>query len=114
MDWFLTLAAMIMGLVVRFGIPVLLTAVVIFILRRMDDRWQAEAKGESPAPIVPLRINGKRCWEIKGCPEEDKVKCPAVISQQPCWQVFRDSDGHLRERCLSCEVFLKAPIPVTA
>lgn len=111
MEWFSTLTSLIIGFVLRIGIPVAVTIVIIYILRRLDERWQAEAKAESQAALALARVEGKRCWEVKGCPQENLAKCPTTNSQQPCWQTFRTTDGHLRESCLGCEVFLKAPAP---
>ncbi len=111
MEWFSTLTSLIIGFVLRFGIPIAVTAVVIILLRRLDERWQAEAKAESQAALVPSCVNGKYCWEIKGCTEADRAKCVTSASQQPCWQARRLPNGHLSEGCLGCEVFLKAPVP---
>jgi hypothetical protein len=111
MEWFSTLTSVIIGFALRFGIPIAVTFLIVYALRRLDERWQAEAKAESQAALVSARVNEKRCWEVKGCSEESLTKCPAAASQQPCWQTFRSPNGHLREGCLGCEVFLKAPVP---
>jgi hypothetical protein len=98
-----------LGVVVRIGIPVAVTVVVIALLRRLDRRWQKESLA---LPVIPA---GKPCWEVKGCPEEKKKNCPAVAQPHtPCWQVFRSSSGALKEACLGCNVFRQAPIPVKA
>jgi len=94
----------------RFGLPVLGTALVIWLFKRMDDRWQAEAKEykertglESLVPIV-------RCWLFNDCPEEKRQNCLAYQNQEkPCWQHFRAGDGALKESCLGCGVFRSAP-----
>jgi hypothetical protein len=101
--------AFVIGTLVRIGVPLALTAVVLSLLRRLDERWQQEAK------TLPVAAPGKPCWEIKGCSEEKKKKCPAAEQRQiPCWQVFRSKDGVLKETCLSCAVFRQAPVPVKA
>ncbi|MEW6242565.1 MAG: hypothetical protein AB1564_17325 [Chloroflexota bacterium] len=111
MEWFSTLTSLIIGFVLRFGLPIAVTIVIIHVLRRLDERWQAEAKAENQAALVSARVNGKRCWEVKGCSNESLAQCPAAALQQPCWQTFRLPNGHLRETCLGCDVFLKAPAP---
>jgi len=35
-------AALLIGVLIRFGIPILITALVVWSLRRLDARWQAE------------------------------------------------------------------------
>ena len=92
------------GLLVRLAIPIALTAVLIFFLRKLDTRWQSEAH-------APLPVDKVKCWEVKGCSPEQAENCAAGQSSLPCWQVYRLPNGYLREECLSCEVFRKAPIP---
>jgi len=96
-----------LGILLRLGVPIAITALVLALLHRLDKRWQKEALA---LPIVPA---GKPCWEIKGCSEEKKKNCPAgAQSKAPCWQVFRTRDGVMKEACLGCEVFRQAPVPV--
>jgi hypothetical protein len=93
------------GLLVRLAIPLLLTALLIFLLRRLDARWQKEA--QIPELVVPK----PRCWKIKGCPPEQVRNCPGARSNLPCWQAFRLPNGYLGEDCLTCKVFTEAPMP---
>ncbi len=95
------------GLLLRVGIPLAATVVILLLLRRLDERWQKEAK------VLPVAPRGKPCWEVKGCKPEKKKKCPAFAQPKvPCWQVFRTKDGVLKEACLGCEVFRRAPLSV--
>ena len=96
-----------LGVLLRLGIPIGVTAFLLFLLHRLDKRWQKEALA---LPVVPAGIP---CWEIKGCPEENKTNCPAAAqSKTPCWQVFRTRDGVMKEACLGCDVFRRAPVLV--
>lgn len=107
MDSINSLLAVISGFALRLAIPIGITAILIYFLKHLDLRWQSEAqKFLSPAVEKP------RCWETYGCPEDKREKCPGFQSEQPCWQVFREDSGYLQERCLGCEVFKNAPIPV--
>ena len=45
-------------------------------------------------------------------PLKCKQTCAGYQSEQPCWQAFREENGYLQERCLGCDVFQQAPIPV--
>jgi len=105
LNTFLTVA---LGLILRIGIPVALTAGIIYLLHRLDQRWQKEALS---LPVVAP--TGKPCWEVKGCPEARHKACLAAAQPGvPCWQVFRSKNGILREDCLSCEVFRQASVPM--
>jgi hypothetical protein len=94
------------GILIRLAIPVAVTLVVAYVLRQLDQRWQQEASVGAPSPIEVLQ-----CWVLNDCPPERREKCAAYHQQNiPCWQVFRDEAGRLPQRCLSCDVFRKAPV----
>ena len=103
-----SLLAVLAGLAVRFAIPILVTALAVAFLRKLDARWQSE--GER----ILLNVETPKCWEVKNCTPEKRAHCKAVSSDMPCWQVKRFSNGYLREECLDCDVFRKAPVPVHA
>jgi hypothetical protein len=103
--------AVLAGLSLRFGIPLLLTGLAAWGLRRLDLRWQHAAEHRAPGAVgvgaAPLEI---RCWETMDCPPERRSNCPALAQAgTPCWQVFRQMNGFLPKNCLGCEVFLNAP-----
>ena len=97
------------GIAIRLAIPIGITAIAIIFLRRLDNRWQAEAEEQLLLPVVEKT----KCWEINGCTAEMRATCAGHQSEQPCWQAFREENGYLQERCLGCDVFQKAPIPIT-
>jgi hypothetical protein len=98
----------------RFGIPVLATLLVIWAFKRLDARWQDEAKEQLERVGREILVPTVRCWVLKGCPEDKKMNCPAYQNQDiPCWQQFRADDGTLKEDCLGCGVFRGAPVPVS-
>jgi hypothetical protein len=102
-----TVLTFVLGLLLRIGIPVAVTALIFFLLRRLDERWQKEAKA------IPVISSQRPCWEIKGCSDEKRKNCSAFAqSNVPCWQVFRTKNGPLKEECLGCDVFRQAPAPV--
>ncbi len=100
--------ALIIGLLLRIGIPILFTGGLIHLLNRMDARWQEEAMLQK-GPI--LETGQQPCWLQKGCSPEEKLACPAMKSTEPCWQVFRQSNGYLAQECLDCQVFTSALAP---
>ncbi len=110
MDTLTHLFAVITGFALRLAIPIAITAIAIYFLRRLDTRWQAEAEEQLLLPVVEK----PKCWEVNGCTPEMRATCVGYQSDQPCWQAFREENGYLKERCLGCDVFRKAPIPVNA
>ena len=102
------LLAVITGIAIRLAVPILITAVAIYFLKRLDTRWQAEAEEQLLLPAVEK----VKCWEINGCTAEMRATCAGYQSDQPCWQAFREKNGHLQERCLGCDAFRQSPVPV--
>jgi len=108
MDGWTATLTIITGLVLRIGLPLALTALVIFFLRKLDNRWKAEASQHLQVPVLPRTTP---CWEVKHCKAELMKTCPAANQTvRPCWQVFRSDRGILRETCLGCEIFTQAPL----
>jgi hypothetical protein len=93
------------GLLLRLAVPILATVLLVFVLRKLDMQWQAEAE------LYPRAIDKPECWKTKGCTPQQTENCEAYRSELPCWQVRRLPNGYLHEECLSCQVFTEAPIP---
>jgi hypothetical protein len=102
-----TLLALTLALLARLALPIVITLGLVFFLRKLDARWQEEAQHDVPT------IEKPECWKTKGCSPEQRKNCPAFSSPQPCWQVYRQPNGYLNEKCLTCKVFIDAPIPHT-
>lgn len=105
------MAAVLVGLALRLGVPIGMTALLVGFLHRLDARWRAEAdRAQAVAPRAALPY--PPCCELKGCTPERRAGCSALNQAAvPCWQMLRDAEGHLQERCLGCEVFRAAPVP---
>ena len=100
-----------LGMVLRIGIPVGVTAFPIWLFHRLDARWQTQAEQDGIHTGQNL-IPNRGCWNIQNCPPEGRNTCRAFAHPEaPCWQVFRNGDGTLRENCLMCRVFKEAPVP---
>jgi hypothetical protein len=98
----------------RFGLPVIVTALAIGYFKRLDARWQAEAQEYKERSGFENLVPVVRCWLFNDCPEEQRQKCPAYQDQKkPCWQHYRAIDGSLKESCLGCSVFKGALVPVS-
>lgn len=98
--------ALILGLVVRLGLPLLLTLLVVIGLHHLDLRWQKEAELERSL----LTRDEEICWKEQGLSTDESL-ARVIVSRKPCWQLYRLSNGYLREACLDCEVFINAPAP---
>lgn len=105
MEILTSILTIIAGLFLRLALPILGTGILIYLLRKLDARWQAESQLEA------VSAQKVECWKIKGCSPEQQRNCIAAASSLPCWQVQRLPNGYLREECVSCNVFISAPIP---
>ncbi len=99
--------------ILRLAVPITITAMIVYGLRRLDARWQAEAEAEAhhalqialpPPPTV--RVATKPCWECNGCPEELRRNCPAYqLAALPCWLARLRVEGRLPAKCYGCKQF---------
>ena len=97
----------------RFGLPIIITSLIILLLSQIDSNWKQEAlsrrKKNFNLNVIPLM----KCWVFNDCPPEKRANCPAYQEKYlPCWQIFRDDNDNLKESCLDCPVFRNAPIPI--
>ncbi len=115
MDQLLDFAAILLGLLLRYGVPIGITALLAWLLTRLDARWQEQAdRRQVPLSTLGAEVRQVRCWETTECPRETRENCPAYAEPSvPCWQVFRKRDGRMREDCFTCQVFVEAPVPTT-
>lgn len=114
MDTVYPYLTVVIGTVLRLGLPILLTIAVIYLLSQLDKSWTSKALREGAVPASAFAHN-TGCWDVKGCSHEQREHCDAYAHPEtPCWQHYRNSNGELREGCIGCDVFRKAPIPVAA
>lgn len=98
--------SVVLGLLLRLALPLALTLLAAYLLRRLDQRWQQQGLNNQPGTVEVLK-----CWVLNDCPPEQRERCAAYQqSSVPCWQVFRDEAGRLPQRCLSCRVFRQTPV----
>lgn len=114
MEWLNVVGTVILGVALRIALPVAGTVLIVLWLRWLDARWQEEAEGHVAAGTALLpKVMRLPCWEINQCSPERRSNCPAYQNGNvPCWQLFRSPEGQLKEECLGCEVFRRAPLPV--
>jgi hypothetical protein len=100
------------GVTLRLGVPLMATALGVWLLRQLDRRWQIEARAaQREARWALTATQVVPCWVSRNCPIERRALCAAFVRRDlPCWQLFRDERGHLKPLCLGCEVFRNAPM----
>ena len=111
MEWPTTTFAMVLGILLRIAVPIIVTFLIVFFLKRLDERWKMETDfGEDQL----ITVGNAGCWDVNNCPEEQRSGCKAYQRPDtPCWQVFREKNGRLQESCIGCDVFRHAPVPIT-
>jgi hypothetical protein len=113
--------------VVRLGVPVAITLLLIWGFRQIDRRWLGTSKTVVPAPLVGLTANAETgecnpalgpCWEFKACPEAKREKCVVYQTKaERCWLCHLQTDGRVPGQCRTCGLFAAttlAPAPVRA
>ncbi len=98
--------AILSGLFIRLAIPLLVTLLAVYFLRKLDERWQVEGKTR------PVTVKKPECWKVNHCPPAKRKACTGYLSPSPCWQARRMPNGYLRSECLDCKIFRNAPVPV--
>jgi hypothetical protein len=111
MEWFITGLTFLAGILFRLGLPLGVTAGMVWMLLKLDRRWQSEAEVQTALKQHMVRNRG--CWDIKHCPASLQINCPVREHlDMPCWQVKRKG-GFLEEACLACKVFREAEVPAS-
>jgi hypothetical protein len=101
------------GLLIRLGIPILVTVLITIWLRRLDEKWKREAEQASLSAARQRRVKGANCWELNNCAPAKRVNCPAFAKPQiPCWTQFTEANGQIRKSCEGCHVYQTAPVVV--
>lgn len=94
------------SLLIRIAVPALLMLGLVYLLRHLDAHWQEEAIYRQKLEAA----DEEQTWELKSCSIEGISHTPALHSSEPCWQVFRKTNGYLHEECLRCKVFRASPV----
>jgi hypothetical protein len=113
MDEFLVTLYMVLGILLRIGIPLGATFLLAHFLRRLDAKWREEARQVQPGESILLDVwLNNPCWEELGCVEEQREICTAYQqTEKSCWEVFREN-GRLKIKCQECEYRKALLIPI--
>ena len=113
MDAFIITLGLILGFIVRLGIPVGITLLLSWGLKRLDAKWRAEALAEAQqnnavfAKPSEAYLAGP-CWTIIDCAPAKRESCPVYQSpEMPCWE-YRRTNGTYAKTCTTCTVWQQA------
>lgn len=119
MEGVATFGGVIIGFLIRIGIPLVLTILLSLLLRRLDAQWrdeaigyQAEAINKAEQDIYFTIWSRTPCWEEKNCSPEERARCKAYLqSEKPCWEVYRNN-GSYSKSCTTCQYREKALLKI--
>jgi len=112
MDEFLVTMSMVLGVLLRIGIPIGLTFLLASYLRRLDAKWREEARQVQPgeALLREMWLNNP-CWAETDCVGEQRENCAAYHQKEvPCWEVYQ-KNGSLNRKCQECECHKELLLP---
>lgn len=120
MPWF-EIAGIILLFLIRLGIPLAITVLVAWGLRRLDARWQAESEARqltedvvigviAPETVMAPAARQQPCWEYHHCTKVERSECAGcAMTDLPCWMARLRSQGSLPKRCYGCAYFKVGP-----
>ena len=110
--------AAVVGLfILRVGVPLAITGFIVWSLRHLDARWQAEAEAlqaaadvsagrVQPATLKAPQAATTPCWQLRNCSESSRAGCDACKEPGlPCWMARLRADGRLPGPCYGCALF---------
>lgn len=89
MQWLIDSAAVAGMFILRLGVPLAITFGVAYLLRRLDKKWEAEARQQASGAQEAIAAN---------CAYADRT-------DMPCWVARRQQEGQLAAECYSCARF---------
>ncbi len=104
-------------LILRLGIPLAFTILLVWLFRRLDAHWQAQAVRSQPTANQQLssqedsagaaypELVDRPCWEYRACSESKRKNCPACGANVVCWLARLRHDGRLPSMCRTCPIF---------
>lgn len=110
-------AALVGLFILRVGVPLAVTGFIVWSLRHLDARWQAEAEARQAAADVsagrvqPATLKAPQaattpCWQLRNCSEASRAGCDACKEPGlPCWMARLRADGRLPGPCYGCVLF---------
>lgn len=100
----------------RLAVPLAITLILGYLLRRLDARWESETQSYSDtvATEEPAAVQ-QTCWEAKECSPRRRSRCPACrLAYIPCWLARLRVENRLPAECTTCVRFTSRTVPQTA
>jgi len=113
MDALLITAGLILGFILRLGIPIGITLLLSWGLKRLDAKWRAESLAEAQLNTKVLDQPSEAylagpCWTIVNCAPAKRESCPVYQDpDMPCWE-YRRTNGNYAKKCTTCTVWQQA------
>jgi hypothetical protein len=112
------------AILLRIGVPAVITIGAVQLFRRLDVRWQAqdwqhwskrlETSGGAAGRDWLARL-ADPCWDEYNCDESAVVKCSAHKHQSiPCWMARRAVEGGMPTKCYQCERYTMGSLVAAA
>ncbi len=107
--------------VLRIGVPLAIMGLIVWWLRRLDARWQAEAEARQATgkveagQLAPARMKAPiaaqtPCWVAHNCSPATCAVCAACKEPGfPCWMARLRAEGRLPGKCYGCAFFRTRP-----
>lgn len=117
MNQFWTTTTLLLLLLLRIAVPISITFLLGWGLRKLDTRWRQEAEEKMIMVQQGLEKDARPCWDVNNCSEDTKKECRAFSHPlTPCWDLFKTEEGHLSTNCKECHYREQAGIvqPVLA
>jgi len=112
--------AVLLLIILRFGIPLAFTILLAWLFRRLDQYWQSQSSRLQPTPAADQQLPSqdrraagsypelvdRPCWEYHACPASKRQNCPAGCGTDVlCWLARLRHDGRLPSGCRTCPIF---------
>jgi hypothetical protein len=102
-----------LGVLLRFAVPITITFLIARVLRNLDRKWREEAKLEQDQSrlVFANLFQQQPCWDYNHCSGIRKAECLAYNQKQvPCWELHR-RNGSLSTACKTCNYRQQILIP---
>ena len=110
------IGSVILGFVLRIGVPLLITILIGRGLRKLDAKWKEDGQKVriQDLSISDRTIDRMTCWEFFDCSEEKRKNCKMYDQTGVlCWEICQKI-GEEPSECLACkykEVMEKEIVP---
>ena len=111
MEWLPTTLAMILGILLRIAVPIIVTILFVYLLKKLDERWKSESDIGTGQADQSGNIG---CWDVNNCPAEKRVGMQGLPKPgHPLLAGVPGRKWQITRSCIGCDVFRHAPVPVT-